>query len=134
MIIMKFGGTSVQDGPAISRVVEIVRDRLDRRPVVVVSALSKITDLLYKICDEAAARHTEAALEAIAALKKRHLDLAEELLTGTEFLDEAYNKVGLLCQELEAFVHAVCIVGDLTPKSRARIISRGEVLSSTIIC
>ena len=55
MIIMKFGGTSVQDGPAISRVVEIVRDRLDRRPVVVVSALSKITDLLYKICDEAAA-------------------------------------------------------------------------------
>lgn len=134
MIIMKFGGTSVQDGTAISRVIDIVRDRLDRKPIVVVSALSKVTDLLYKICDEAAARHTEAALEAIATLKKRHLDLAEELLTGTEFLDEAYNKVGVLCEELEAFVHAVCIVGDLTPKSRARIISRGEFLSSTIIC
>lgn len=134
MIIMKFGGTSVQDAAAISRVIEIVRDRLERQPVVVVSALAKVTDLLYKICDNAAARNTEAALEHIVTLRKRHLGLAEELLSGTEFLDEAYTRTEGLCQELEAFVHAVCVVGDLTPRSRARIISRGEVLSSTIIC
>lgn len=134
MIIMKFGGTSVQNEAAISRVIEIVRARLERKPVVVVSALSKVTDLLYKICDEAAARHTEQAKEHIEALRERHLGLAEELLSGTEFLDEAYTKVDALCQELDAFVHAVCVVGDLTPKSRARIISRGEVLSSTLIC
>ena len=56
--------------------------------------------------------------------------LAREL--GLKEIAEIHNAVPDM--ELEAFVHAVCIVGDLTPKSRARIISRGEVLSSTIIC
>ena len=46
MIVMKFGGTSVQDAQAIDRVAAIVRDRLPEKPVVVVSALAKITDLL----------------------------------------------------------------------------------------
>ena len=46
MIVMKFGGTSVQDAQAIDRVAAIVRDRLPERPVVVVSALAKITDQL----------------------------------------------------------------------------------------
>ena len=43
---MKFGGTSVQDAQAIDRVAAIVRERLNERPVVVVSALAKITDQL----------------------------------------------------------------------------------------
>ena len=131
---MKFGGTSVQDGAAISRVIEIVRARMGRRPVVVVSALSKVTDLLYKICDEAAALHTETALDHIATLRTRHLTVAGDLLAGTPFLDEAHTRISALCTDLEAFVRAVCVVGDLSPKSRARIISCGEVLSSTIIC
>ena len=134
MIIMKFGGTSVQNGTAISRVIEIIRARLDRKPVVVVSAMSKITDLLYKICDEAAAHRTEAALAHIETLRQRHLEVADELLAATPFLDEARTRIMNLSDELEAFVRAVCVVGDVSPKSRARIISRGEVLSSTIIC
>ena len=134
MIIMKFGGTSVQNGAAISRVTDIVRARLERRPVVVVSALSKVTDLLYKICDEAAARHTETALEYIGTLRTRHLEVAGDLLDGTPFLDEARTKISTLCADLETFVNAVCVVGDLSPKSRARIISCGEIFSSTIIC
>ena len=134
MIIMKFGGTSVQDGTAISRVIEIVRARLDRTPVVVVSAMSKITDLLYKICDEAEAGRTETALGHIETLRTRHLSVADDLLAGTPFLDEAHTRITDLCTGLEAFVRAVCVVGDVSPKSRARIISRGEVLSSTLIC
>ena len=48
---MKFGGTSVADAEAIRRVMSIVGGRLDKAPVIVVSALSKVTDTLYKICD-----------------------------------------------------------------------------------
>ena len=54
MIVMKFGGTSVANFEAITRAVFIVGGRLDQKPVVVVSALSKVTDLLYRISDAAA--------------------------------------------------------------------------------
>ena len=49
MIVMKFGGTSVANAEAIKRTIEIVRSRLDKKPIVVVSALAKVTDALYNI-------------------------------------------------------------------------------------
>ena len=49
MIVMKFGGTSVANFEAITRTIFIIAGKLDQKPVVVVSALSKITDLLYSI-------------------------------------------------------------------------------------
>ena len=54
MIIMKFGGTSVANFEAITRTIFIIGGRLDQKPVVVVSALSKVTDLLYRISEAAA--------------------------------------------------------------------------------
>ncbi len=48
VVVMKFGGTSVQDVPAIERLIEIVKSRLSGRPVVVVSALAKVTDQLLE--------------------------------------------------------------------------------------
>lgn len=48
MIIMKFGGASVSDAPAMQNVVSIIKQYLDRKPVVVVSAMSGITNLLEK--------------------------------------------------------------------------------------
>ena len=59
MIVMKFGGTSVANFEAITRAIFIVGGRLDQKPVVVVSALSKVTDLLYKISDAAASRDSK---------------------------------------------------------------------------
>ena len=49
MIVMKFGGTSVEDAKAIDRTAGIVRGRLARKPVVVVSAMAKVTDTLLKL-------------------------------------------------------------------------------------
>ena len=54
MIVMKFGGTSVANFEAITRTIFIIGGKLDQKPVVVVSALSKVTDLLYRISDAAA--------------------------------------------------------------------------------
>ena len=53
MIVMKFGGTSVKDEAAIGRVISIVRSRLRERPLVVVSALSKVTRMLCELAQEA---------------------------------------------------------------------------------
>ena len=59
MIVMKFGGTSVANFEAITRTIFIVGSKLDQKPVVVVSALSKVTDCLYRISEAAASRQVE---------------------------------------------------------------------------
>lgn len=134
MIVMKFGGTSVANYEAITRTISIVRGKLGQKPVVVVSALSKVTDLLYRISDCAAAGDAAGANANIDALKSRHLDLARELLAGAGTCDEACGRIDEICESLRSFVGAVCALGELTDRSKAKIISRGEWLSSTIIC
>lgn len=132
---MKFGGTSVADYGAITRMISIVKGKLSEKPVVVVSALSKVTDLLYKIADQAALRNRQECGQLMGELRKRHLDLASELLKGAPDLElQARGKVDGICDALESFVDAVCAVGELSPRSKAVIISNGEYLSSNIIC
>lgn len=135
MIVMKFGGTSVADCAAISRTIEIVRSKLDQKPVVVVSALSKVTDLLYKISDQAMLRNNEGAKELIGQLRERHTILAKELIPGNDtILADALSRVDKFCNKLEYFIDAVCAVGELSDRSKAVIIGNGEYLSSNIIC
>lgn len=135
MIVMKFGGTSVANCEAISRTISIVRGKLDEKPIVVVSALSKVTDLLYSISDSAACGDKAALAEKLAQLRSRHVELAKELLASDDTLcREAVAKINEICDSLDSFVGAVCSLGELTDRSKARIISRGEWLSSTVIC
>lgn len=140
MIVMKFGGTSVADCAAISRTIEIIRKRLPERPVVVVSALSKVTDLLYRISDEAKKRDFEEASALLRQLRSRHLTLAEELIRQSESIDkesileDAQRRVNEICDKLSHFIEAVCALGELSDRSKAVIIGNGEYLSSNIIC
>ncbi|MGN1045717.1 MAG: aspartate kinase, partial [Candidatus Cryptobacteroides sp.] len=135
MIVMKFGGTSVANYEAVSRMISIVEGRLEERPVVVVSALSKVTDLLYRLADAAAASDRAAVDEMLVELRERHLKLAEQLLEGKDDLrQEAVKCINEICDSLASFVGAVCSLGELTPRSKAKIIANGEWLSSNIIC
>ena len=135
MIVMKFGGTSVANFEAITRAIFIVGGRLDKKPVVVVSALSKVTDLLYRISDAAAARDSSEARNLMSELRTRHVNLASDLLEQSPALKEnAVARVNSLCDSLEELVNAVCAVGELSDRNKAIIISNGELLSSTIIC
>ena len=132
---MKFGGTSVANYEAVSRMISIVEGRLEERPVVVVSALSKVTDLLYRLADAAAASDRAAVDEMLVELRERHLKLAEQLLEGKDDLrQEAVKCINEICDSLASFVGAVCSLGELTPRSKAKIIANGEWLSSNIIC
>ncbi len=134
MIVMKFGGTSVANYEAISRTISIVESKLSETPIVVVSALSKITDLLYRIADTAALGNKPQVDELIKELRQRHLAVSDELLAQNADLQaKAQDAVNAIIDDLAAFVSAVCALGELTPRSKAKIISTGEYLSSTII-
>lgn len=131
---MKFGGTSVANKDAIKRAISIVQGRLDLRPVVVVSAMSKVTDNLYRIADDAAAQNESEIALLLEQLRDRHIDTASGLLADCgHFLNEAISDINTICDYLEKVVFSVCALGELSARSKAIILSQGEILSSTII-
>lgn len=134
MIIIKFGGTSVQNEEAIGRVISIVRGRLSEKPLVVVSALARVTRLLCSIAEEAESQRDDSVKDLLRQLRERHFNLAGNLLAGRpDLLDRCLKDVEGLISSLETFVGGVCLLGELSARSEARIISTGELLSSTII-
>ncbi len=122
MIVMKFGGTSVESAEAIDRVIGIVRSRLDRRPVVVVSAMGKTTNRLLKIANLAITGQRDEALRELVALRDYHL--RESGMERT--VDEHF-------QEIAELVKGLAVLGELTPRSIDAISSFGERLSSLIV-
>lgn len=132
---MKFGGTSVANFEAITRTIFIIGSKLDQKPVVVVSALSKVTDLLYRISEVAASQDSVQTKELLAQLRERHVNLTKELLEQSPaLLEGALMRVNEICDGLDRLAYAVCAVGELSDRNKTIIISNGELLSSTIIC
>src|SRR5688500_19637313 len=82
MVVQKFGGTSVADPDAVRRLIAIARAaraRDGRGPVLVVSAMSRVTDALLTIAAEAGAAKTDSALSHVEQLRERHLGMARAL-------------------------------------------------------
>jgi aspartate kinase len=123
MIIAKFGGTSVADAEAVSRLIHIVRARQADRPVVVVSALAKITDALLTL----AQNQDEEAEGAITALVDRHEQIATAVPGTTQALEDIHADALELRRELRNRNRAV------TPAELDAIASRGELWSSRLV-
>ena len=133
MIIVKFGGTSVADAEAIQRATEIVRGRLDREPIVVVSALSGTTNTLLALAEQAARGQLIGALRAVEALRERHLSQAAALAGEGPDADELFADLGAMFDELAHLAEALSVLGDLTPRSKDAIAAIGERLSSQLV-
>lgn len=135
MIVMKFGGTSVGSKEAIERTIGIVSGRLSDRPVVVVSAMSKVTDMLYALSDAIEAGDSAAADSALIALRQKHLEAAAELMPSDPlWREEAYSRINSILDTMQAFANAQLACGArMTSKEKAVINSKGEYLSSNMI-
>jgi aspartate kinase len=134
MIVMKFGGTSVQDAAAMIRVADIVLGRVERVPIVVVSAMARVTESLLRVADLARARHVDEASAGISQLLERHLETARELLGGSREPSVAVeHEIRRQFAELENLARSVGTLGELTARSQDAIVSFGERLSSVIV-
>src|SRR6201988_1474220 len=131
-IVMKFGGTSVDDAKSISRVAEIVRGRVPQRPVVVVSAMARVTDQLLQMARSAGAGDRKTALTLARELRERHYNTAGELL-GTGVFTQFHSDLGTEFEELEELLRGIAAVGELTPRTTDNVASFGEVLSSKLV-
>ena len=132
MIVMKFGGTSVEDAKAIQRVAQIVRGRLKSRPVVVVSAMGGVTDSLVRMSDTAAHGDLDSALAELQIVKQRHYKAAHEFVRGKELLG-LISEFGQMFDSFETLLKGVRALGELSPRTSDSLLSYGEVLSSVLV-
>jgi len=132
MIVMKFGGTSVESAAAIERVAGIVKARIDRHPVVVVSAMGKTTNKLLAIANSAIHGKRAEYIQQLHDLRDFHSREARQVVPLAEraeldrFLDDHF-------QELTELIKGLAVLGELTPRSIDAISSYGERLSSYIV-
>ena len=132
MIVMKFGGTSVESAEAIERVSEIVRSRMKQSPLVVVSAMAKVTDQLVAMGNTASTGDSGEALLSVKALRERHHQTAQALL-GEKRAAALAPKLQAHFIDLENFVRGLAAVRELTPRGSDYLLSFGELLSSLIV-
>jgi aspartate kinase len=132
MIVMKFGGTSVEDAKAIERAAAIVKGRLAQKPVVVVSAMAKVTDQLLAMARAAGVGDRKTALKLCRSLQERHYNTAGELL-GTALFTQFHGDLGADFDALDELLRGIAAVGELTPRTTDHVAAFGEMLSSKIV-
>jgi aspartate kinase len=132
MIVMKFGGTSVEDAPSIERVTEIIRERLNLKPVVVVSAMGKTTSKLLQAAEASAAGDSRTTLGIVADLKTRHTSEARRLVTKSEGR-EVFALIEKHFDELKKLLEGLAILGEVPPRGLDKILAYGELLSSAVL-
>src|ERR1035438_5410024 len=113
LVVMKFGGTSVEDPVAIGRTAAIVAGRvaLGKQPVVVVSAMAKVTDQLLRAAAAASVGDRIGALAISSPLRARHRDPAaalvkdpEEFAALIEFIDQKFDSLDEVLRGLAAIL------------------------------
>lgn len=132
MIVMKFGGTSVQDASAIRRLVSIVHQELTRRPVVVVSAMAGTTNGLLAAAELAASGRTQEAEETVDSIALHHFQTAEELVPSAA-IDSLRASLELRFLELHSYLKEIARAGTLLPALSDAVVANGELLSSQLV-
>ena len=142
MKVMKFGGTSVADQPAIERLIALVRAERQaeaqteggdaRGPVVVVSALSGVTDRLLGVAALARSGDVEGARTSLQDLRARHIKVAE-VITDTTLRQPVVASLNREFDELERVVSALAVLQEVSPRWLDALAATGEILSSQIV-
>ncbi|MGZ8525048.1 MAG: bifunctional aspartate kinase/homoserine dehydrogenase I [Chitinophagaceae bacterium] len=132
MQVLKFGGTSVANADNISKVVSIVKESVKKdKTIVVVSALGGVTDLLLNAA-ALAAEGDETYKDKLNLVEQRHLEATKQLIPVT-YQSQLLSLVKKSCNEIEDICNGIFLLRELTPRSKDRISSYGEWLSSQII-
>ena len=132
MQVLKFGGTSVANAENINKVVALVQQALTKdQTIVVVSALGGVTDILIQAGTLAAAGD-ESYKEKLQVVERRHLEAVKALLPLTR-QSGVLSQVKTHCNEIEDICNGVFLLSELSARTKDKIVSYGELLSSRIV-
>lgn len=132
MIVMKFGGTSVEDATAIRRLVSIVRRQSHRRPVVVVSAMGRTTNGLLESARMAAAGDLQAAQSRLDEVAAHHFKTVDQLAPQQE-IESLRDALGKHFIAIRSALEEIGQAGKLMPHLSDAVSSNGELLSSLVV-
>lgn len=141
MLVMKFGGTSVGSAERFRDVLEIARSAAGRNedgaPVVVLSAMSGVTNGLIRAGEKAVGRDLDGALAELSEIRKKHDETIDSLFTGkikdAGRLAEAVKRdLDPRFEELNVILKGVSYLGELSKRSLDAISGAGEILSSKV--
>jgi bifunctional aspartokinase / homoserine dehydrogenase 1 len=132
MQVIKFGGSSVASAENINKVINIVKNKnATNKIVIVVSALGGITDLLLAAA-HLASTSNEVYKTTLQEIETRHLATVKELIPVTQ-QSAVLSLVKKMCNEIEDICNGIFLLGELSARTKDKIVSYGELLSSQII-
>ncbi|MFN7099576.1 MAG: bifunctional aspartate kinase/homoserine dehydrogenase I [Flavobacterium sp.] len=132
MRVLKFGGTSVANAQNIKLVLQIIEEsRSGERLVVVVSAFSKVTDLL-QLASQKAAQGDDRFKEIVAEIETKHLEALKALIPVSE-QSALLSHIKRIINHLETLLDGCFLLGELSARTSDTILSFGELLSAYII-
>lgn len=132
MVVLKFGGTSVQDAVSMNGALAITVKYLDQAPVLVSSAMSGVTNELVRLTQLILAQDTEGAKALLQALEDRHLKTLAELATGKN-LETGRELVAGIFGELRALVKGSLLLKECSPRVYDAVLATGELLSTRLL-
>jgi len=130
---MKFGGTSLKDAKAFQNVASIIKENLLKEPLIVVSAIAGITNLLEKSIKVAARQQTDTLSEIISAIQSKHFATIEKLFTESTFNNELNRSILSEINNLKTLLDAMKTIKSEQSHLGHAILSVGEILSSLIL-
>jgi len=131
-IVMKFGGTSVQDSTSIENVINIVKKQKAGK-IVVVSAVARGTNSLEQIARFSADNKVKDARKLLDELIARHYAILEILVTDRGLKKNAIDKISNYNNKIEELISGLSIIGDLSLRTLDSFRVFGELMSSTVI-
>jgi aspartokinase/homoserine dehydrogenase 1 len=132
MQVLKFGGSSVANAGNIKKVMNVVKEKIiSGNTIVVVSALGGITDLLLQ-CSKLASEGNETYKDQLAEIEQRHLQAVRELIP-IHHQSSVLSFVKTQCNEIEDICNGIFLLKELSERTKDRMVSYGELLSSKII-
>ena len=130
--VMKFGGSSLADAARLRQVAALVREAGDSSPVVVLSAMGKTTDALFRAASAAREGNSASALEHARSVFAAHAAVALDLFSEEIPIDLVRSLDGSR-EELEQILRGVSLLRELSPRSMDSIASLGERLSTQML-
>lgn len=132
MKVLKFGGTSVGTVESISAMLDIVKKtyEAEEQPLVVLSAMSGVTNLLTQMAENAAERLSFE--HELANLEDRHFAVVKGLI-AVKFQNPVFTRIKLMLNELEEILQGISALKELSLQSKDLVVSFGERLSNYMV-
>lgn len=130
MIVMKFGGNSISTPSLINNVANIIRQRIELKSVIVVSAVGKTTRKLLTMAEEAVAGNSSDSSKLLGQLEQIHIDLLKEV--GANNVDCLNRQKGHF-SELKLTLQMISNRRELSGLLKDKVLSFGELLSTNVI-